>query len=133
MQDLTRLVDFVTKANWWILLIGSGYALGTASTPFYLGVVSGGLISTVNFHLLKQTLKKTMCSEMASESSRSLLGVVLAKYYLRFAVSAIIIFLLISRHIVHPLGLLVGLSVVVASVFLATLLVLKRLLFKEAV
>jgi hypothetical protein len=48
-------------------------------------------------------------------------------------ISGGIIFLLISKHIVHPLGLLAGLSVVVASMFLATVLELMRLFFKEAV
>ena len=67
------------------------------------------------------------------EKGRSLTGRVLIKYYIRFVVSGILIFLLISNHIVHPLGLLTGLSVVVASVFVVTVLVVTRLYFKEAV
>jgi hypothetical protein len=51
---------------------------------------------------------------------------VLAKYYIRLTVSGVIIFFLISRHIVDPLGLFVGLSVVVASIVLATLLEVKK-------
>ena len=44
----------------------------------------------------------------------------LAKYYARLIVVGFIIFILISQHYVDPLGLLVGLSVVVASIILAT-------------
>jgi hypothetical protein len=40
---------------------------------------------------------------------------------------------LISGHYVHPIGLFVGLSVVVASIILATMLELTKLIFKEAI
>jgi hypothetical protein len=133
MQDLTKVVDLVTKSNWLLLVIVAMVTVMTTSTAFYLGVVAGGLIVAVNFHLLKRTIEKDIRPEMVMEKGRSLTGRVLIKYYIRFAVSAVLIFLLISNHIVHPLGLLTGLSVVVASVFLVTVLVVTRLYFKEAV
>jgi len=133
MQDLTKVVDLVTKSNWLLLVIVAMVTVMTTSTPFYLGVVAGGLIVAVNFHLLKRTIEKDIRPEMVMEKGRSLTGRVLIKYYIRFVVSAVLIFLLISNHIVHPLGLLTGLSVVVASVFLVTVLVVTRLYFKEAV
>ena len=58
---------------------------------------------------------------------------VLAKYYLRFLVSGFIIFLLIAGRIVHPVGLVIGLSIVVFSIILATLCEVKKLILKEAV
>ncbi|MCF8091864.1 MAG: ATP synthase subunit I [Desulfotignum sp.] len=133
MQDLTKVVDLVTKSNWLLLVVAGMVAVMTAPVAFYLGVMAGGLIVAVNFHLLKRTLKKSICPEAVSEKGRSLVGHVLVKYYIRFGVTSILIFLLISNHIVHPLGLLAGLSVVVASVFIVTLLVVTRLYFKEAV
>jgi hypothetical protein len=133
MQDLTKVVDMVTKSNWLLLVLVAMVTVMTTSTPFYLGVLAGGLIVAVNFHLLKRTIEKDIRPETVKEKGRSLTGRVLIKYYIRFAVSGILIFLLISNHIVHPLGLLTGLSVVVASVFLVTLLVVTRLYFKEAV
>ncbi|MFW6241970.1 MAG: ATP synthase subunit I, partial [Thermodesulfobacteriota bacterium] len=60
-------------------------------------------------------------------------NVILAKYYVRFIVSGLIIYVLISRHWVHPLGLFVGLSVVVVSIMLATILEFRNLFLKEAV
>jgi hypothetical protein len=133
MQDLTKVVDMVTKSNWLLLVLVALVTVMTTSTPFYLGVLAGGLIVAVNFHLLKRTIEKDMRPETVMENGRSLMGRVLIKYYIRFAVSGILIFLLISNHMVHPLGLLTGLSVVVASVFLVTVLVVTRLYFKEAV
>jgi hypothetical protein len=58
--------------------------------------------------------------------------VVLAKYYVRFALSGFVIFLLIAGRLVDPIGLVIGLSVVVVSIMLATVRELKKLIFKEA-
>jgi hypothetical protein len=45
----------------------------------------------------------------------------------------VIIFFLIRQQVVNPIGLFVGLSVVVASITLATMVEIKKLFFKEAV
>ena len=58
---------------------------------------------------------------------------VIAKYYLRFIASGFIIFILIAGRIVDPIGLVLGLSIVVFSIMLATVCEVKKLLFKEAV
>jgi hypothetical protein len=122
-----RLLIFITRTN-WILLGGASLAcLLLAPIPFTLGVAAGGLIVTVNFHLLYRTLKRSLTPPHLASHHR-----VLAKYYLRFTVSGFIIFMLISQRVVDPLGLFLGLSVVVASILLATLLEVKKLIFKEA-
>jgi len=133
MQDLQKIVNFVTTSNWLLLLFGG--IIGLAMTPmkFAMGIIIGGFIVAVNFHLLKNTLKNMFRPEVVSEQGHSIVSNVLIKYYIRFAISGGLIFLLISKHIVHPLGLLAGLSVVVASMFVATALELTRLFFKEAV
>jgi hypothetical protein len=123
-----RLVDFVTLTNWVLLLGASLGGLLIASPKFALGIIFGGLIVTINFHLLARTLKGALTPPYLSSHH-----IILAKYYVRFIISGIIIFFLIKYSMVHPLGLLVGLSVVVASLLLATLLALKILIFKEAV
>ena len=99
-----------------------------ATFDFAKGIICGGLIVTVNFHLLYRTLKKSLTPpHIASQTE------VLVKYYIRFIISGGIIFLLIARHIVDPVGLFVGLSVVVVSIIAATVCELTKLLFKEAV
>ena len=133
MQVTQKIVNFVTTSNWILLLFGGMIGLMMTPMKFALGIILGGLIVAINFHLLKNTLKNMFRPEVVSEQGRSLVGNVLVKYYIRFAISGMLIFLLISKHIVHPLGLLAGLSVVVASMFMATALELTRLFFKEAV
>ena len=133
MQDVQKIVDFITTSNWLILLVAGLIGLMATPTEFALGIVLGGLIAVINFHLLKKTLKTVFSPKIVSENGRSVVGSTLIKYYIRFGISGLLIYLLISKHIVHPLGLLAGLSVVVASMFLATVLELTRLFFKEAV
>lgn len=99
-----------------------------ATPAFTAGVFFGGLIVTVNFHLLYRTLKTALVpSRLISHN------VILAKYYVRFLISGLIIFVLIFKHIVNPIGLFIGLSVVVVSITLATLIEFKNLFWKEAV
>jgi hypothetical protein len=122
-----RIINFVTRSNW--ILFGVATILGFVlfAPHVALGILFGGLLVTINFHLLAKTLKKALTPpHLASHN------LVLAKYYLRFLISGFIIFLLIASHIVHPVGLVMGLSVVVFSIILATILEVKKLICKEA-
>ncbi len=128
MEIQQRLLIFVTRSNWLLFAGASLLGVFTATPAFARGIIFGGLIVTVNFHLLYRTLKKALTPpHLASH------GVVLAKYYIRFALSGVILFFLISQHVVNPLGLFVGLSVVVASIIFATVVELTKLILKEAV
>jgi hypothetical protein len=123
-----RLLIFITRANWILFFVASIVGLVLLPPDFARGIIFGGLIVTVNFHLLYRTLKKSFRpSRLASHN------VVLAKYYVRFCISGIIIFILISGHYVNPLGLILGLSVVVASIILATMCELTKQIYKEAI
>ncbi|MGD9212446.1 MAG: ATP synthase subunit I [Desulfobacteraceae bacterium] len=123
-----RLISFVTRSNWIIFVVVSLLGLILTTPAFTLGIVFGGLIVTINFHLLARTLKRALTPPFLSSHN-----VILAKYYLRFIISGVIIFFLIKYQVVNPLGLFIGLSVVVASIMLATLIEVKKLIFKEAV
>ncbi len=127
VETSRRILYFITRAN-WVLFFGASI-LGLLISPpdFAAGIIAGGLIVTINFHLLARTLKKALTPpHLASHT------VVLAKYYMRFIASGLIIFILISGNFVHPLGLVAGLSVVVASIILATLREVKKIILKEA-
>jgi hypothetical protein len=118
----------VTRSNWILCAFSS--ILGFVFFPLSVawGILFGGLLVTINFQLLAGTLKKALTPpHLASHN------LVLAKYYLRFLASGFIIFLLIIGKVAHPLGLVVGLSVVVFSIILATVCEVKKLIFEEAV
>jgi len=122
-----RILLFITRANW--ILFAAAVLVGLVAFQFdvALGIFAGGLIVTVNFHLLARTLKKSLTPPHLVSHN-----VIIAKYYVRFIASGVIIFFLISGHYVDPVGLFVGLSIVVASIVVATVRELKNLIFKEA-
>ena len=127
MEIQQRILKFVTRANWILLFAASILGFALLPPDIARGILFGGLIVTINFHLLSRTLKTALTPPHLSS-----LGAVLAKYYLRFIVSGFILFVLISGHYVDPLGLFVGLSVVVVSITIATMCELKHYIFKEA-
>jgi hypothetical protein len=123
-----RILTFVTRSNWILFLAASILGFLLLPVDFAKGVLFGGLLVTVNFHLLAGTLRKAL-----SPTHLSSHNVVIAKYYLRFIGSGFIIFVLIAGNYVNPVGLVIGLSVVVFSIMLATLREITKLFFKEAV
>ena len=127
MISQQRIIRFVTYANW--LLLGAAAIIGFFgfSAKVGLGIVSGGLIVSINFHLLSKTLKKAL----TPPATASIMGV-LFKYYIRFIITAIIIYILMITHRVDPIGLIAGLSIVVASMIFATFNELRQLISKEA-
>lgn len=128
MEIQRRLLQFVTRANWVLFAITSLVAVLAAPADFTRGVVFGGLIVTLNFHFLAKTLKKALTPpHLASPNA------VLVKYYIRFILSGFIIFVLIAGQVVNPIGLVLGLSVVVTSIICATVYEAKKIIFKEAV
>ena len=122
-----RIINFVRRTNWIFLCCSVMISAPLASIRFTLGILFGGLLVTINFHLLAKTLYNALKPEhLASHQS------VIAKYYIRFVITGFIILVLVQQRIVNPLGLILGLSVVVASIMAATAFELTRLVFKEA-
>jgi hypothetical protein len=97
------------------------------SPLFSFGVAMGGLIVLINFHLLYRILKKAFIPDrLASPKS------VIIKYYLRLLGTGLILYVLIAKRLVDPLGLVVGLSVVVINLTLVGCNEMRKILFKEA-
>ena len=78
-----------------------------------LSVVVGGVIALINYRLLQ----RTVCRALLPKEKEGVLRKVLTKYYLRFIATAVLLFFLVRQGAVEPLGLLVGLSVVVVTIF----------------
>ncbi len=101
--------------NWIILGILTVISFTFMPRKFALGMLLGGFISIVNFHWLVRDLRKAFRS--LSEKSNS---VVMFKYYIRFAVTAIALYFIITGDIVDIIGLLIGLSTVVIAIVITT-------------
>ena len=123
-----RMIRFVTRLNWILLVVVSVAGGMIANWSFAAGILIGGLIMTVNFHFMYRSLRKSLIPPPHLSSAKS----VFAKHYLRFISSIIVIYILISKNYVDPGGLLIGLSVVVMSILMASLFELKKILSEEA-
>jgi len=122
-----ELLQFITCTSWILFFVVTLVGFIMAPWRFAWGILAGGLIVTINFHLLYRSLKQSMTPPHVANVQG-----VLGKHYIRFLASAVIIFILIAEHLVDPLGLIIGLSVVVASIFIATVNEIRKLIFKEA-
>ena len=114
-MDWDRLSKIIGKYNWAILLI-----LGLASfflmrPAFTLGVILGGLIIIANFGLLQHTIRSAFAPGGAVKTKKIS---IIAKYYFRLAIMGIIIYILVTSGWVDPIGLVIGLSIVVFSIVL---------------
>jgi hypothetical protein len=103
--------------NWIVLSALSAAGWFAVSGSFGLGVLLGGLISIANFYGLYLSLRKAFGT--ISDKSKS---VIMVRYYFRFAVTAIILYFLMTRFEISVIGLVLGLSVVVINIVLTTLI-----------
>lgn len=120
-------------ANWVVLsiLVTGGYLL--SGREFALGVLTGGLLVVVNFHLLHRFLKGTLeKARIDQESKAKAQAFFAAKQLLRFFGLLAIVYLLLRHGWVDVIGLVVGLSTVVLTLTLLGINEIIKLKNKEA-
>ncbi len=123
MELQQRVFKTVVAINWFLLVAFSVPAHFMTPTLFARGVFLGALIVTVNFHFLHLSLKKGFQKPRELSFQR-----ILFRHYLQLVGLVILIFLLVSRGIVDPVGLLIGVSVVVISLMTVAVVECARLL-----
>ena len=107
-----KLQDIKTF-NWIILFILGALSGVFMEVQFTLGVILGGLIIIANFSLLHHTMRSAFSDQSTMKGKKMVLVV---KFYFRLAIMGLIIYILITSGWVNPLGLTVGLSIVVLSI-----------------
>jgi hypothetical protein len=119
-------------ANWVVLtlLVLMGYA--GWGREFALGVLVGGLVVVINFHLLHRFLKGTLEAARDPESKGRAQALFAGKQILRFLALVVITYFLVGRGWVDIIGLVVGLSTVVLTLTLAGINEMLKLKNKEA-
>ncbi len=108
-------------ANWVVLVV---FVLAGAlifSLKFTLGVLLGGLISIVNYHWLCRDVKKVFAHLTDRAKSR-----IMFKYYIRFGVTAVALYFIVSSGIVDVVGLLIGLSTVIVNIVITAVMALSK-------
>ena len=104
------------------------FSLFFAPLKFALGVLLGGFISILNFHWMERGLRGLFQS-----TGSNVKGPVLIKYYIRLAITAVVLYFLIAYETVNVIGLLIGLSVVVITIVITLIFALTKKNFIEEV
>lgn len=107
--------------NWVMLGVFVLVSAFLFSSKFTLGVLLGGLISIVNYHWLYRDVK--MVFQHLNDRAKSR---IMFKYYIRFGVTAIVLFFIVSSQIVDVIGLLIGLSTVIINIALTAVMALSK-------
>jgi hypothetical protein len=112
-MDWEKLSKELKIWNWMTLLILGAASFFFMNSDFTLGVILGGLMIIANFSILQRTIRSAFSPEGEMRSNKL---AIIAKYYFRLAIMGIIIYILITQGWVNPIGLVVGLSIVVISI-----------------
>ncbi len=115
---------YILSLNWLMLAALAVTGWVTVSGPFVKGIVAGGIIANISFILLRRDLIGVMSGPLKAAKFSFFV-----KYYARFAVLAVILFLIIKNQFVDAVGLLIGLSTVVLSIGATVLGQVKKIYF----
>jgi ATP synthase I chain len=129
-MEWEKLQNILRKLNWVVLLILSSIAYFIMSPFWTAGVVFGGLVAIANFSVLQHTVRRAFSPEGIHQGARvSIVG----KYYLRLLALGLVIYGLITRGWIDPVGLVVGLSTVMVSIIGVAIHMALRTRTKEAI
>lgn len=107
--------------NWIVLCLFTAISLTFFSDEFTMGILLGGLISIVSFSWRQRDLR-IVFRNLTERSKAS----IMARYFIRFTVSAILIYLIITKTSADVIGLLIGLSIVVFNVMVTVFMSLLK-------
>ena len=125
-DQLQKKIEF---SNWITLGVILVPALIFAPLKFSLGVLLGGFISILNFYWMEKGLRG-----LFQKTGGNVKGSVLIKYYIRLAMTAVVLYFLIAYETVNVIGLLIGLSVVVINIIITVIFSLtKKNLIEEVI
>jgi ATP synthase I chain len=129
-MEWEKLQNTLQKTNWLVLLVLSSFGYFVMSPFWTAGVLFGGLIAIANFSLLQYTVRRAFSPEGIHQGARfSIVG----KYYLRLVALGGILYVLITRGWIDPVGLVAGLSTVMVSIIGFAIHVVWRARTKEAI
>ena len=120
----TRFVKglWVSNAIVLVLLLGGSFIFGTPKAAF--SVIVGGAIALANFRLMQTAMARILTPHAKKVLA---MGATLILYYLRFGITMAVLAFLLSRQMVEPFGLLLGLSVVVITMITYGLISVRKL------
>ncbi len=99
--------------NWLTLLVLALVGFVLMSRAQTTGIILGGLIIIANFGALQHTIRRAFAPDGTMTSGKLS---VIVKYYLRLLGLGVVLFILIGKGWVDPIGLALGLSTILISI-----------------
>ena len=115
MDPIEQLPDQLVRRNWIILALLLLGSLPFGSRQLSLGILAGGLVAIGGFTWMRRSLQKLLAQPGGGARARYQFG-----YLVRLAALGLCLALLVAVVKIHPLGLIVGLSVVVINLLVIT-------------
>ncbi len=110
MEQDDQLLALMAQRNWIILVVLVLGSLLWQSLPVTMGVLAGGVLVIINYRWLGRSLFKVLGNPVSGAEKGFK-----RNYLFRLIFIASSIYLLLVRGGVHPVALMVGLSVVVIN------------------
>lgn len=113
---LNSLIIRVGLGNLVVALVAFIVSAITAPLFFAISVLIGTVIGIINLSLLARTIKSGFLFEPDKVQ-----GFVTKRYYLRLLATLLVIGILVSKNLADPIGLIIGLSVIMTATLAATI------------
>lgn len=107
----------IERYSWYILIVLLVGSLTAQSMSVTLGILVGGILAIINFKWLANVLEKFL-----GISHKKIKKVDIGKYFIKYPLTALIIFLVIKYKLVDIFALLIGLLVVFAATLIEGLI-----------
>ena len=127
-MDWEHVYRNLKRLNWLILLLRASASCFVMSPAFTAGIIIGGLMVILNFHVLQHTIRQGFIPDNTRKTGKVS---VIAKYYLRLAGMGLLIYLSLSQKWIDPVGLTVGLSIVVIGIVSLGIQMIRKTFSKE--
>ena len=99
--------------NWIILLILSLFSYFLLSPGQTLGTIIGGLLIITNFKIFQHSICKIFNNDEYIKINKTF---IILKYYIRLITLGFVIYFLLMKGWIDPIGLALGLSTLVISI-----------------
>ena len=100
-----------------LIIIGISYVIMSKPIPFILGIIFGSAISVLNFIELANTLTRAIT--MPQDKAQSFTVI---KYFIRYIVTAVVIYVSIVAPYINVVGTIVGLFIIKIIILVTNLL-----------
>ena len=113
MEDWEETYRTLRKTNWLILAFLTSCSCFLLNPMLAVGVAVGGLVAIASFSAMQRTVRRAFAIERKETRKK---GLIIIKVFLRLFLLGAVLYILITKVEIDPVGLAIGLSTVVLGI-----------------